>query len=490
MRATTFFLALLILAATFLGLIGSGAVAQSPTKPNIIFMMADNLGYGDVGVYGGGELRGAPTPEIDALAREGLRFTQFLVEPGCTPSRAATMTGRYSVRSGLSLVIVPGTPNTLAAEEITMAEVLSAVGYDTAYYGKWHLGTEEASLPHNQGFDEFYGIPNTTDETLYVPTSRESQAPLPKGFAEPSIIEAVKGGTAQAVKPYDFETRRMIDVELADRVVSFVERRDGNSDPFFLFVSWTRPHYPNFTSPEFEGRSRIGDYGDSLMELDHNVGRVLDALNLAGLSEDTIVVFMSDNGPMRTSVWPDSGSAGPFRGELGDPLEGSIRTIGMIRWPGQIAPRETNEMFSTMDFMPTFARIARATMPDDRPIDGVDQTDFILGNQANSNREHLLTFTGDQLQAVRWRQFRYYLVDVTPSGFGASRQEGLAGAYRPLHYPLIYNIEADPREEFNQNVYRGWVAGHASRVIEEYLESLRTNPNPPAPNLANFRGNP
>mgnify|MGYP000048898714 FL=1 len=126
-------------------------------------------------------------------------------------------------------------------------------------------------------------------------------------------------------------------------------------------------------------------------------------------------------------------------------------------------------------------------MPDDRPIDGVDQSDFLLGQKSTSNREHLITFTGDQLQAVRWRQFRYYLVDVTPSGLGASRQEGLAGAYRPLHYPLIFDIEADPREEFNQNVYRGWVTGHSSQVIEEFMQSLIQHPNPPAPNLTDFR---
>ncbi len=459
-------------------------------RPNIVFMMADNLGYGDVGVYGGGQLRGAPTPRIDQLAREGLRLTQFLVEPGCTPSRAAMMTGRYSVRSGLSLVIVPGTPNTLSAEEVTIAEVLGAVGYDTAYYGKWHLGTQEESLPHRQGFDDFYGIPNTTDETLYVPTSTQSHAPLPTGLAQPSIIQARAGGSVENVKPYDFETRRTIDVELADRAVEFIRKHGDDPDPFFLFLAWTRPHYPNYTTRAFEGKSRIGVYGDSLMEMDHNTGRVLDAVDQAGLREDTIVVFMSDNGPMRTSTWPDSGSAGPFRGELGDPLEGSIRTIGMIRWPGKIAVGESNEMFSTMDFMPTFARIAGAKMPDDRPIDGVDQTDFLLGGQESSNREHLITFTGDQLQAVRWRQFRYYLVDVTSTGIGASRQEGLAGAYRPMHYPLVFDIEADPREEFNANVYRGWVAGHASRIIGEYLQSLAKHPNPPAPNLTNFRGNP
>jgi arylsulfatase len=464
--------------------------AWAADRPNIVFMMADNLGYGDVGAYGGGEIRGAPTPRIDQLAEEGLVFTQFLVEPGCTPSRAATMTGRYSVRSGLSLVIVPGTPNTLAAEEVTMAEMLKSAGYETAYYGKWHLGTQPESLPHNQGFDEFYGIPNTTDETLYVPMSTENHAPLPEGFSKPSIFRARAGGKPERVKEYNFDTRRMIDVELADLAIQFIRGKAGGDDPFFLFVAWTRPHYPNYTSPEFEGRSRIGRYGDSVMELDHNTGRVLDAIDAAGIRDDTIVVFMSDNGPMRTAVWPDSGSAGPFRGELGDPLEGSIRTIGMIRWPGRIAPGKSNEMFSTMDFMPTFARIVSAEMPDDRPIDGVDQTDFLLGRQPKSNREHLLTFTGDQLQAVRWRQFRQYLVEVVPSGVGLSRQEGLSGVYRPLHYPLIYNIEADPREEYNANVYLGWVVGHSSRIIGEYLRTLEDHPNPPAPNLTDFRGNP
>lgn len=457
-------------------------------KPNIVFMMADNLGYGDVGVYGGGEVRGMPTPRIDELAAEGIRFSQFLVEPGCTPSRAATMTGRYSIRSGLSLVIVPGTPNTLADSEVTMAEILKDVGYDTAYYGKWHLGTEEQSLPHRQGFDLFYGIPNTSDETIYISTSSESKVSLPEGFLVPQIIQARAGGKVENVKPYNIESRKMIDIELADKSVDYIKNHAKSDKPFFLFVSWTRPHYPNDTSPEFENKSRIGKYGDSVMEMDHNIGRILDTIEEMGISKNTIVVFMSDNGPMNDSVWPDSGSAGPFRGELGDPLEGSIRTIGMIRWPGKIQPQITNEMFSTMDFMPTFARITGAKLPSDRPIDGIDQTDFLLGQEKTSNRNHLLTFTGDQLQAVRWNQFRYYLVDVIPSGSGPSRQGGLAGVYRSLHYPLIYNIEHDPREEHNINIYSGWVVGHAMKLINEYLQSVRKYPNPPAPNLVDFSG--
>ena len=206
------------------------------------------------------------------------------------------------------------------------------------------------------------------------------------------------------------------------------------------------------------------------------MGLNLEESNLLGLGKMVYgeVLWQSDLG---------------WRGELGDPTEGSIRTIGMIRWPGRVEAGTSNEMFSTMDFFPTFARIVGADVPTDRPIDGVDQTDFLLGRQQSSNREHLLTFTADQLQAVRWRQFRYYLVDVVPSGNGGpSRQTGLAGTYRPLHYPLIYNIESDPREEFNINVYRGWVAGHAMRYITEYLATLETHPNPPAPNLVDFSG--
>ncbi len=374
--------------------------AQNSSKPNIIFMMADNLGYGDVGIYGGGDLRGAPTPRIDRLAAEGLRLTQFLVEPGCTPSRAATMTGRYSIRSGLSLVLVPGTSNTLQPEEVTLGEIMKSVGYSTAYYGKWHLGTENFSLPHSQGFDEFWGIPNTTDETLYIPTSTENKAPLPAEFLEPHIIQGRAGGQVENVKPYNFDTRRMIDVEIANLSVAYIRTHAAAREPFFLFVAWTRPHYPNYTSTEFEGASRIGRYGDSVMELDHNTGRVLDAIEAADIEDNTIVVFMSDNGPMRTGVWPDAGSAGPWRGELGDPTEGSIRTIGMIRWRGRIEPGTSNEMFSTMDFFPTFARIVGAEVPTDRPIDGVDQTDFLLGSQQSSSREHLLTFRRESSNPV------------------------------------------------------------------------------------------
>ena len=463
----------------------SHAQAQATARPNVVFMLADNMGYGDLGIYGGGETRGFQTPRIDALAEEGLRFTQFLVEPGCTPTRAALLTGRYSIRSGLSLVIVPGTSNTLAKEEITLGELFKSRDYSTAYFGKWHLGSERHSLPHNQGFDQWYGIPNTTDETFYVATASTAKAPLPDGFERPPILKAVTGSDARFVKEYNYETRRTIDFEIADRSVDYIEQQAARKAPFFLMVAWTRPHEPNKPSKEFEGKSRVGDYGDAMMELDYNTGRVLDAIDRAGIRDNTIVVWVSDNGPTTTTSWPDSRFAGPYRGELGSSLEGSIRTAGMVRWPGMIEPKVSNEMISVMDFFPSFAKFIGATVPTDRPIDGVDQSSFLLGIQANSNREHLLTFAGDRLHAVRWRQFRVYFIDQGASGTSAEFQYGLGGAYKNLDYPQIFNIELDPREEHNVSSQHAWVMSHAVKYIGQYKGSLQNHPNPPALNLTN-----
>src|SRR5882672_11791490 len=223
------------------------ASAQQQQKPNILFVLADNIGYGDIGVYGGGELRGAPTPRIDRLAAEGLRLTQFLVEPACTPSRAALMTGRYSIRSGLSLIAVEGTAISLPATEITMADMLRGAGYATAIFGKWHLGAQTYSQPQNKGFDEFYGIPPAVswDAFLMIPQGRQTKSldiPLDKG---PHMVEAKRGEPLKAVKPYTAEVRREIDWELVDHGVDFMRRQKAAGKPFFLYLPISRRHFPN-----------------------------------------------------------------------------------------------------------------------------------------------------------------------------------------------------------------------------------------------------
>lgn len=283
------------------------ASAQQQQKPNIVFILGDNIGYGDIGAYGGGELRGAPTPRIDRLASESLRLTQFLVEPSCTPSRAALMTGRYSIRSGLSLVAVPGTTFSLPAREITMAEMLGEAGYATAIFGKWHLGAQPYSQPQNKGFDEFYGIPpgDTWDAFGIIRQGRQTGAldlPLDKG---PQIVEARRGEALRTVKPYTEQVRREIDWELVDRGTDFMKRQKAANKPFFLYLPISRTHFPNLPSKRFEDASRIGQFGDSLMEGDAVVGKVLDTLQELGLEKDTIVVFASDNGPDggSTHIW-------------------------------------------------------------------------------------------------------------------------------------------------------------------------------------------
>ena len=482
--------------------LASAAIAPAASaqhqKPNILFILGDNIGYGDIGAYGGGELRGAPTPRIDRFAAESLRLTQFLVEPSCTPSRAAFMTGRYSIRSGLSLVAVAGTDLSLPAREVTMAEMLRDAGYSTAVFGKWHLGSQPYSQPQNKGFDEFYGIPpgDTWDVFGVIRQGRQTKAldlPLEKG---PHVVEARRGEPLRAVKPYTEEVRRDIDWELVDHGVDFMKRQKAAGKPFFLFLPISRTHFPNLPSKRFEGASRIGQFGDSLMEGDAIVGNVLDALKELGLEKDTIVVFASDNGPdgpgARTygGDMPDIGTPGPYRGALGDVSEGSIRTAAMIRWPERIQPRASYAMVSIMDFFPTFARLTGGQVPNDRPIDGVDQTALLLGTSNTGARDHLLTFVGSDLVAARWKQFRAYFVDVAPSrsGWGGEHLMGGVGASAaPMNgYPKVFNIESDPREEHNIGEMYNWVIGPLLKSVEAYKETLAKHPNSPAANMTKF----
>jgi arylsulfatase len=350
------------------------ALAQN-NKPNVVFILADNVGYGDLGPYGGGELRGAPTPRIDELAREGLRLTQYLVEPGCTPSRAALMTGQYSIRNGLSLIIVPGSLSTLSKSAITMGELFKSAGYATAIFGKWHLGAEPQSLPTAHGFDEFYGIPPdiSWDSATYVDTitlTHSINEPLNELLEKgPQIVEAVAGGQLRTVKPYTREVRAEIDIELVAKSIDFMKRQKAIGKPFFLYLPFSMGHFPNLPSKEFAGKSQIGQFGDKLMEGDHHVGQILDTLKELGIDDNTLVVFSSDNGPQGETAREMGNQATPDMGnsELGEATEGSIRTAAIIRWPGKVKPGTTSyAMFSIMDFFPTFAHLIGGTMSIDR----------------------------------------------------------------------------------------------------------------------------
>ncbi len=471
-------------------LIAAAGSAHAQDRPNVVIMLGDNVGYGDIGAYGAGEVRGMPTPRIDSIAASGLRLTQYLVEPACTPSRAALMSGRYSQRLGLSSVIIGGTPNTLQASEVTLGELFKAAGYATGITGEWHLGAAEQSWATRQGFDEYkVGVFESTDGTLYRDEMQRTGMPAAAIDAtEPWIWDSDANGVMKKTRPYTVDYRAQVEGDIANAAVSFIQRKAKGDQPFFLYVGFTNTHYPIRTAPQFAGKSRIGPYGDAIMELDFRTGQVLDALKAAGVEDNTIVIWISDNAAAPTGGPTDTrpGFNGPFRGELGDCLEGSIRTVGMIKWPGRIVPRASNEMVSVHDWFPTLAGIIGAKVPTDRPIDGVDQGAFLTGKQPKSNRESLISFIGDEVAAVRWRNFRIYPKPFAGSA-GNPAMYGLAGARQEGNgFPAIFNIEADPREENNILAFAAWVIGPYLKLVGEYQKTLEKHPNPKAVNLTQF----
>ena len=264
------------------------------------------------------------------MAREGLRLTQFLVEPTCTPSRAALMTGQYSIRNGLSLIAVPGSPYQLPGKAYTMGKLFKDAGYATAIFGKWHLGADPQSLPSAHGFDEFYGIPPDTswNDAITVPLfmmTHSSNLPekdlIEKG---PWIMQQNAGGPMQRVKPYTPEVRAEIDNDLTDRSIAFMKQAQAAGKPFFVYLPFSMGHAPNYPSKQFAGKSRIGNYGDKIMEGDYHVGQVLDALKELKVDDNTIVVFASDNGPsgwilreLGNFGFPRYGQPGPVPRRIG-----------------------------------------------------------------------------------------------------------------------------------------------------------------------------
>jgi arylsulfatase A-like enzyme len=444
--------------AAFLLTTVTGTAAAKP--PNIVLMLSDNVGFGELGVYGGGVLRGAPTPRLDRLAAEGMRFTNFNVEVECSPSRSALMTGRLPVRSGTWRAGSPGLPGGLAPWERTIADVLRDAGYDTAIFGKWHLGDSPGRFPTDHGFDEWWGFPFSTNVAGY--TARVGFDT--KAARVPQLLEGKKGEAVRPVEPYTLENRPLIDARIAERSVAYIRAHAGGERPFFLFVSWSLVHHPYLPHPDFKGKSGNGDFSDCMVEHDYRVGQVLDAIDSAGIADQTLVIYASDNGP-DSADYPQMSFAGPYRGYLGSAYEGSIRTPMMIRWPGKVpAGRVTNEIVAMLDFFPTLAAIAGAKVPDDRAIDGVDQRTLFLGEEEKSKREGVLIFSGRTLLAVKWRRFKIFMTGDDPAPRNRS--------WRRLWAPLVYNIEQDPREEYDITMDNLWIIEPVMRQLYPFLFSV------------------
>jgi len=468
--------ALLVLAA----MLGAAAAHAGP-RPNILLVLLDNTGWGDFGAYGGGALRGAPTPNIDALAAEGLRLQNFNTEAQCTPSRSALMTGRFAIRSGTQSVPVGVPYYGLIPWEKTLAELLSDAGYATAIFGKWHLGKTPGRFPTDQGFDEWYGIPNSTDEvfwhmseTLAAFTDTRDFAQAMPEQARPWILEAQRGQAPKRVKPYDEQQRRLIDAELTGRAIAFMQREHRAGKPFFAYVPLTAMHFPTLPHPDFAGRTGAGMYADMLVQTDAYVGRLLDSLGEMGIEQDTLVIVTADNGVEDPANGDGhfTGWTGPWAGTYFTAMEGGLRVPFVARWKGGIpAGGVSNEIVHLVDLMPTLAALAGAPVPQDRPVDGVDMSAFLRGERKASGREGFPVFVGSDFYALKWHDWKVHYI-------------WQPGKYAPKEVystvPRIVNLLSDPRETRSVGEpFNSWLQYAMAATMGRFMASVAAHPNIP-----------
>jgi arylsulfatase A-like enzyme len=446
-------------------------IGFSQEKPNVIYILVDNWGWGDISIQGGT----VPTPNIDNLASQGMRFTNYNVQNQCTPSRSALLTGRLPIRSGTQKVAAPGEPDGLAPWEYTIAELLSDAGYKTALYGKWHVGSKNGRLPNDQGFDEWYGINEGSNAAAYTSTPQFD----PTVATVPHLWEGKKGEPSKEVKLYDKEAKRNLDRGTTEKTISFIHKNAKNGDPFFTYVGFTHFHPPWGVHDDFVNKSKAGMVADTKMEVDYNIGLILEAIDQAGIKENTIVILTGDNGaanyPSPGIVTGEvGGSNGPWRGGLSTAYEGGMRTPGMIRWPGNILEGSiSDEIMADLDWFPTIAHLIKEEkrIPTNRPIDGINQTDFLLGKQEKSNREYIVTYVGDVVFAVKWRNMKVHFATA----------EGTHSVIQKYTFPQVFDIKEDPKESYelwgNEGYAHAWVMEPIMKILTEKAISMEEYPN-------------
>jgi arylsulfatase A-like enzyme len=435
---------LLALALVFAPLAPASAAEPAKRLPNFVFIYADDAGYGDLGCYGGK----CETPNLDRMAKEGARFTDFYVAQGvCSASRTALLTGCYPNRLGILGALNPKSTIGISDKERTIAQVLKPRGYAAAIYGKWHLGHLPPFLPTRHGFDDYFGIPYSNDMNPH---------PLLEG--EKVVVE--KPDLTQLTTLY------------TEHAVKFIEQ--NKDKPFFLYVPHTMPHVPLGVSDKFAGKSKLGKYGDVIMEIDWSVGEILKALKNHGLDEHTLVMFSSDNGPW-LPYGDHAGSAGGLREGKGSTWEGGVREPFVARWPGKIpAGTVCREPAMTIDVLPTLAGLAGAALPD-LPIDGKDIWPLLSGKPgAKSPHEAYYFYWGRELQAVRagkWKlhfPHEYRTLAGKPGG-----TDGKPVALTPAKTPLaLFDLEADPGEKDNLADKNPDVVERLTKLADKAREDL------------------
>jgi len=427
---------------------------SSPRKaPNIVLIFTDDQGYGDLGCFGA---KGFTTPNIDKLARDGIRFTDFHVsQPVCSASRASLLTGCYSNRIGIHGALGPNARHGIHASETTLAELLKTKGYATGMVGKWHLGHHPQFLPTRHGFDSYFGLPYSNDMWPYHPEAKAGTYPKLPLFENDKIILAdVKA-----------EDQAKLTTQYTERAVKFIAQH--KEKPFFLYVAHSMPHVPLFVSDKFKGKSQQGLYGDVIQELDWSVGEILTSLDRHKLTGDTLVIFTTDNGPW-LSYGNHAGTAGKLREGKGTVWEGGVRVPFVARWPGKIpANAECRIPAMTIDVLPTVAKIVGAELPK-HPIDGMD-IGPLLRNEAKARSPQEAYFhyynTGE-LQAVRSGQWKLMLPHTYRTMEGQEPgKNGTPGRYRQvkIESPELYDLDADVSETKN-------VAAANTEVVKKLLD--------------------
>jgi len=425
------------------------------SAPNFIIIFADDMGYGDIGVFGHPTIK---TPNLDMMAYQGQKWTNFYVAaPVSTPSRAALLTGRLPIRTGMSSekrrVLFPDSNGGLPPSEITLAKLLKDNGYRTAAVGKWHLGHKSPFLPTDHGFESYFGIPYSNDMDKIEATDYFTLADLERFQAynvplmrDDRIVE----------RPADQRTiTRRYTEEIVAKIRSFKEEH------FFLYLAHSFPHIPLFRSDEFKDRSKAGIYGDVIEEIDWSVGQILETLKEEGIAEKTLVIFTSDNGPWLTYK-THGGSAGLLRGGKGGTFEGGMREPTIFWWPGKIKPGVVMEMGTTMDLLPTLCTLANVSIPNDRIYDGYDISPVMLGTGSNP-RDIVFYYRDTGVFAIRKGAYKAHF--ITQPEYGSNTKT----VHDP---PMLYNLNVDPSEKHNIAEKHPEIIVEIKKILNEHLATL------------------
>jgi arylsulfatase A-like enzyme len=438
-----------------LGLIAPGHAALGPAAPpNVVLIFCDDLGYADLGCYGA---KGYRTPNLDRLARQGVRFTDFYVAQAvCSASRAALLTGCYPNRVGILGALGPYSKVGIHSNEVTIAELLKGRGYATAIYGKWHLGAQPQFLPPRHGFDDYFGLPYSNDMWPLHPTAPTNYPPLP----------LLEGEQVVGVMP----DQTQLTTRYTERAVQFIQAH--RAAPFFLYVPHNMPHVPLFVSDKFKGKTRRGLFGDVLEEIDWSVGQILSALKQNGLEERTLVLFSSDNGPW-LSYGDHAGSTGRLREGKATTFEGGMRVPFIARWPGKIpAATVCREPAMTIDLLPTLARLATAPLPD-HAIDGLDIWPLLRGQHgAKSPHEAFYFYWDNELQAVRSGPWKLHVAHEyhKPEPRGNGGQPGRM--IKPRTSAALYNLQTDVEETRDVSSQHPEVVRRLEALLEKARKEL------------------